>query len=192
MSPHDGAPHIDPEQASADRGPDARGVHEHASAQSLALFQARAARPRRRPRDWQRDRQPVSLDRRPGVDGRPFRHGDALPRRARRKRSPAIGGSPSLHYDLDGEPSAAIAARRYDTIVAVNVIEHIRDDLALWSVAWPRCSSPAGSWPSTSRPVPFAYGSLDRALGHYRRYTPESLAPLLSGAGLQVDRARRT
>jgi hypothetical protein len=35
---------------------------------------------------------------------------------------------------------------------------------------------------------PFAYGSLDRALGHYRRYTPEGLAALLEGAGLQTPR----
>jgi len=38
--------------------------------------------------------------------------------------------------------------------------------------------------------VPFAYGSLDRMLGHYRRYTATSLAELLRGIGLEPDTVR--
>jgi len=37
---------------------------------------------------------------------------------------------------------------------------------------------------------PFAYGSLDEALGHHRRYTPASLAALLAAAGLSPERPR--
>jgi hypothetical protein len=37
---------------------------------------------------------------------------------------------------------------------------------------------------------PFAYGSLDRELGHYRRYTRQTLATLLAGAGLHFDPPR--
>ena len=32
--------------------------------------------------------------------------------------------------------------------------------------------------------VPLAYGTLDRMLGHYRRYTAQSLGRVLRGAGL--------
>ncbi len=38
-------------------------------------------------------------------------------------------------YDLDGEPSPVIASRRFDTIVAVNVVEHIRDDAGAGAAA---------------------------------------------------------
>jgi hypothetical protein len=38
--------------------------------------------------------------------------------------------------------------------------------------------------------VPLAYGTLDRMLGHYRRYTANSLAGLLRGAGLEPGRIR--
>lgn len=88
-------------------------------------------------------------------------------------------------YDLDGEPSSAIASRRFDAIVAVNVVEHIRDDQALVR----RLSAllkPGGKLVVYVPACPFAYGSLDRALGHYRRYTPESLTALLESAGLQT------
>jgi SAM-dependent methyltransferase len=90
-------------------------------------------------------------------------------------------------YDLDGEPSPAIASRRFDTIVAVNVVEHIRDDQALVR-RLAALLKPGGKLVVYVPACPFAYGSLDRALGHYRRYTPEGLAALLEGAGLQTPR----
>jgi SAM-dependent methyltransferase len=90
-------------------------------------------------------------------------------------------------YDLDGEPSAAIASRRFDAIVAVNVIEHIRDDHALVG-RLTGLLKPGGKLVVYVPACPFAYGSLDRALGHYRRYTPESLTALLESSGLRVPR----
>ena len=90
-------------------------------------------------------------------------------------------------YDLDGEPSSAIASRRFDTIVAVNVVEHIRDDQALVR-RLTALLKPGGKLVVYVPACPFAYGSLDRALGHYRRYTPESLTALLESAGLETPR----
>ena len=90
-------------------------------------------------------------------------------------------------YDLDGEPSSAIASRRFDAIVAVNVVEHIRDDQALVR-RLTALLKPGGKLVIYVPACPFAYGSLDRALGHYRRYTPESLVALLESAGLQTPR----
>jgi SAM-dependent methyltransferase len=90
-------------------------------------------------------------------------------------------------YDLEREPPPEIASRRFDAIVAVNIIEHIRDDHALVA----RLTSllkPGGSLVVYVPACPFAYGSLDRALGHYRRYTPETLFSLLTGAGLEAER----
>ena len=90
-------------------------------------------------------------------------------------------------FDLDGEPPAPIATRRFDAIVAVNVIEHIRDDHALVG-RLAALLKPGGKLVVYVPACPFAYGSLDRALGHYRRYTPDSLRALLESAGLASPR----
>jgi SAM-dependent methyltransferase len=88
-------------------------------------------------------------------------------------------------YDLERPPPPAIAARRFDAIVAVNVIEHISDDRALVRTLAGLLRS-GGALLVYVPACPPAFGALDRALGHYRRYTPETLAALLSGAGLSV------
>jgi SAM-dependent methyltransferase len=98
-----------------------------------------------------------------------------------------FGGDPRVSvvpYDLDAAPPAVIAARRFDAIVAVNVIEHIQDDHRLVR-ALAGLLKPGGKLVVYVPACQFAYGSLDRVLGHYRRYSPATLSALLSGAGLQ-------
>jgi SAM-dependent methyltransferase len=90
------------------------------------------------------------------------------------------------HYDLDGAPPAAVSRRRFDAIVAVNVIEHIRDDRALVQTL-SGLLKPGGKLVVYVPACPAAFGPLDQALGHYRRYTPGGLGALLEGAGLLPD-----
>jgi SAM-dependent methyltransferase len=90
-------------------------------------------------------------------------------------------------YDLDAAPSAEILNRRFDAIVAVNVIEHIGDDRALVGRLVPLLK-PGGKLVVYVPACPFAFGALDRALGHQRRYTPATLTALLQGAGLVCER----
>jgi SAM-dependent methyltransferase len=93
-------------------------------------------------------------------------------------------------YDLEGAPPPEVASRRFDTIVAVNVLEHIEDDAAALEHLRARLKTdgrvciyvPAG---------PFAFGSLDLAVGHHRRYTAQSLDALLTRAGLERLRPPR-
>jgi SAM-dependent methyltransferase len=92
-------------------------------------------------------------------------------------------------YDLDGEVPPEIARRRFDAIVAVNVVEHIEDDRALVA-RLAGLLKPGGKLLIYVPACPLAYGSLDRALGHYRRYTRETLTALLAGAGLHFDPPR--
>jgi SAM-dependent methyltransferase len=92
-------------------------------------------------------------------------------------------------YDLDQPPSPEIATRRFDAIVAVNVIEHIRDDVALVG-RLAALLNPGGKLLVYVPACPFAYGTLDRALGHHRRYTPSALTALMQGAGLRPERPR--
>lgn len=75
----------------------------------------------------------------------------------------------------------------FDTIVALNVVEHLEDDiLALQNM---RNSLVEGGRAIVLVPCgPWLYGSLDKVLGHYRRYTKERLVEVAQQAGFEVER----
>lgn len=90
------------------------------------------------------------------------------------------------HAYLSDLPAPLAAGEAFDTVVSCNVLEHIEDD-----VHAVRCMAqhlradgrvvifvPAG---------PFACGRLDRALGHFRRYSLSSLRRTMEGAGLRWE-----
>lgn len=73
-----------------------------------------------------------------------------------------------------------------DTVVCLNVLEHIEDDKgALQSI---RTSlAPGGRLILLVPNDPRAYGTIDKQIGHYRRYTPESLRTVVADAGFIVE-----
>jgi SAM-dependent methyltransferase len=78
-----------------------------------------------------------------------------------------------------------LTAFRADTCVCLNVLEHIEDDRE----ALRRMSSilqPGGAIVLLVPAFPLLYGPIDKLLGHYRRYTRQSLRDLASAAGLRV------
>lgn len=76
-----------------------------------------------------------------------------------------------------------IAAERPDTILSMNVIEHVEDDIGHLSRL--RDLLPGGRLILFVPAMPFLYGSLDRAVGHFRRYTLRSLRSALQNAGFK-------
>jgi SAM-dependent methyltransferase len=88
---------------------------------------------------------------------------------------------------LPGAPSVAGAAGSFDFALSQNVLEHIEDDGAA-AAAMARALRPGGRLMALVPAHPRLYGSLDRAYGHVRRYTPERLRSLARDAGLQVER----
>ncbi|MBA3260740.1 MAG: class I SAM-dependent methyltransferase [Gemmatimonadales bacterium] len=74
-----------------------------------------------------------------------------------------------------------------DTIVALNVIEHVQDDLgALRTI---RTLIPSGGRFIMLVPaLPVLHGTLDQELGHFRRYTSSVLRDRLAQAGFLVQR----
>jgi SAM-dependent methyltransferase len=87
------------------------------------------------------------------------------------------------------DPGAKARFARYtlDTVVALNVIEHIAEDIdAMRSIGG--MLRPGGRAVILVPALPALYGSLDRELGHVRRYTRRSLAERMRQAGLRVER----
>jgi len=79
----------------------------------------------------------------------------------------------------------AVAAERFDTIICLNVLEHIEDDRASLA-AMRSLLGTDGRLVLLVPAMPALFGSLDSALGHYRRYTPRELAEKFAGAGLRL------
>ncbi|MCB2203150.1 class I SAM-dependent methyltransferase [bacterium] len=75
---------------------------------------------------------------------------------------------------------------RYDTVVILNVMEHIRDDVNvvrnIKSVL-----KPGGTAIILVPAFQSLYCDLDRELGHYRRYSRSQLAGVVEKGGLQVS-----
>lgn len=85
---------------------------------------------------------------------------------------------PNALPDLEGE--------RFDSVVCVNVLEHVEDDRAALA-AMRRFVRPGGGFLVLLVPaLRWLYGTLDRALGHYRRYTPGELGELFEAAHLRL------
>lgn len=74
---------------------------------------------------------------------------------------------------------------RFDTVVALNVVEHIKDDKQAINNCF-QLLKPGGHLVILVPAFQWLYNSFDEELGHYRRYTRRSLRALLAGAGLSV------
>ena len=74
-----------------------------------------------------------------------------------------------------------------DSIVLVNVLEHIAEDQVFLDDAH-EVLTPGGTLLLLVPALPWIYGSLDQAFGHYRRYTKTSLAGKLHASGFRIIR----
>ena len=90
-----------------------------------------------------------------------------------------------MRWNLNEPPPSALTAAgpRFDAIVAVNVIEHLSDDHGVVRVL-ANLLRPGGCLLVYVPACPWAFGSLDVALGHRRRYTAATLEALLRESGL--------
>jgi SAM-dependent methyltransferase len=76
----------------------------------------------------------------------------------------------------------------FDTVVALNVIEHISEDVdALRCIA--AMLRPGGRGLVLVPAFQALFGSLDRELGHHRRYTKATLSDRMRQAGFRIEQA---
>jgi glycosyltransferase involved in cell wall biosynthesis/phospholipid N-methyltransferase len=76
--------------------------------------------------------------------------------------------------------------QQLDTVVCLNVLEHIEDDAATLGYI-KTLLEPGGRLILLVPNDPKAYGTIDKEIGHYRRYTPESLRKVVTESGYQVE-----
>lgn len=84
-----------------------------------------------------------------------------------------------------------LASYRFDSVVSVNVFEHIADDLMAMRAAF-TLLEPGGHLTLLVPSHPGLMSPFDRALGHHRRYTKRELRDKLVAAGFEVVRLRRS
>lgn len=77
-------------------------------------------------------------------------------------------------------------AGKYDTVVCLNVLEHIRDESTVLANLR-GALSPGGRLVLLVPQGPRLHGSLDEVLGHERRYTRASLTQALRSAGFEIE-----
>ena len=113
---------------------------------------------------------------------------------------PAANNLPALRERFASEPRATIhhgyledlaPARPVDSIVAVNVLEHVEDDERFLRAAHRRLA-PNGHVLLFIPALGQIFGTLDEAFGHFRRYTKPMLATRLAAAGFTDVRLRWT
>jgi SAM-dependent methyltransferase len=99
-----------------------------------------------------------------------------------------FGAKPNVQvgkFDLDAQAPAEFIARPFDTVVCLNVLEHIEDDqFALAQMH--RALAPGGKLALLVPAHRILYGEFDRAVGHFRRYEKRELAGKLKQAGFAV------
>lgn len=87
--------------------------------------------------------------------------------------------------DITTDAFRSLEKYRFDTVFSLNVFEHIEDDASATRNA-AALLAPGGKLlivvPAHGR----LYGSIDRAIGHYRRYDKKRMASLFEQAGLQT------
>lgn len=109
---------------------------------------------------------------------------------------PAANNLPELERRFGRNPRVRIiqgyleeiaATSSADTVIAVNVMEHIASDVGFLRAAYHTLSGD-GALLLFVPAMPAIYSSLDRAFGHHRRYSKSALKKLLLDAGFHVER----
>jgi len=88
--------------------------------------------------------------------------------------------------DLGAFDPAALAARRLDTVVCVNVLEHIEDDRQTLRRLW-ESLVPGGRLVLLVPAHRWLHGAIDRAIHHWRRYERADLVARLAEAGFRTE-----
>lgn len=103
----------------------------------------------------------------------------------------AYDGFDAVTWDIAEEPPAGMIEHGYDTIVCLNVLEHVDDQEAALVNMRRILESRRGRLLLLVPAYHGLYSDLDRNLGHYRRYDADELRALLEKTGWTVEESFR-
>ena len=90
---------------------------------------------------------------------------------------------------IEGDATTATTLGAFDSIVLVNVLEHIEDDRgAIEQLA--KALEPGGAIAVFAPAFEMLYSEFDRRVGHHRRYRRREIEVLMRGAGLDIATSR--
>ena len=95
----------------------------------------------------------------------------------------------SFHFPLSDADRADLQQERIDSIVCMNVLEHIEFDRETLT-DFASVLQPGGRMVLLVPAMPALYGTLDKALLHFRRYDKAGLAQLVTDCGFEVQQIR--
>jgi SAM-dependent methyltransferase len=78
---------------------------------------------------------------------------------------------------------------QFDTVVMINVLEHIKDDQDAIRAAY-HALAPGGACIVFVPALSWLYSALDRSVGHYRRYERTQLEQIMRAGGFEVVAAK--
>jgi SAM-dependent methyltransferase len=102
----------------------------------------------------------------------------------------AGNGLVSIHQSDLGDPAGLPQFEPGDSMLCLNVLEHVRDDLLALRNMRERVK-PGGTLVILVPAYVWLYNSMDEAVGHFRRYRKEELEARLAETGWQVRRTFR-
>jgi glycosyltransferase involved in cell wall biosynthesis len=88
--------------------------------------------------------------------------------------------------NLESDSVLALTRHRFDTVTCISVLEQTEDDAGALRRAF-ALLEPGGRIIVFAPADPSLFGSLDRGIGHYRRYSKEELVGKLQSAGFMVE-----
>ncbi|MDY7039070.1 MAG: methyltransferase domain-containing protein, partial [Thermodesulfobacteriota bacterium] len=94
-----------------------------------------------------------------------------------------------INYSLGAPTPDLFCHNPFDSIVCVNVLEHVEDDVMALRYLLEALSQ-KGRLLLLVPALKFLYGSTDRALGHYRRYKKKSISEKLYRAGYEIEKIK--
>ena len=102
--------------------------------------------------------------------------------RNRFRRQPTIQVAP---LDLEKDDWKSLREHEFDTVVCLNVLEHIKDDRGALERLY-ELLVPGGRLMLFVPADQKLFGTLDTQVGHHRRYSKESLEQVIRAAGFEV------
>ncbi|HEX9048648.1 MAG TPA: class I SAM-dependent methyltransferase [Verrucomicrobiae bacterium] len=106
-----------------------------------------------------------------------------------REKIAPLKNATAVRATVESLRTAIPAEKKFDAVVLMNVLEHIKDDAAVLAELKHFLAPegrivvlvPAGQW---------AFGPVDTRLGHYRRYTKRYTRPLVAGLQMELETMR--